>query len=228
MKSVSISGSPRVNVGKKDAKATRNQKLVPCVLYGGKEQFFFTTPEDSFKNIVYTPEICTIKIQIEGKEYNSILQDMQFHPVTDKILHADFLEIFDNKPITMHIPVKTTGTAPGIIKGGKLLMKLKKIKIKGLPGLLPDSITLDISSIDIGDCIRVKDIPVKDITVLESPNNIVVTCRVTRVVVEEVTEEAAAAAAAAAPTAETAETAEQAKEAAKEAAKEKYGAKDKK
>ncbi len=221
MKSVSISGSPRVNVGKKDAKATRGQKLVPCVLYGGKEQLFFTTPEDSFKNIVYTPEICTVKIQIGGKEYNSILQDMQFHPVTDKILHADFLEIFDNKPITMHIPVKTTGTAPGIIKGGKLLMKLKKIKLKGLPGLLPDSITLDISSIDIGDCIRVKDVPAKDFTILESLNNIVVTCRVTRVVVEEVPEEEAAAAAAATPTAETPEQ-------GKDAAKEKDAAKDKK
>jgi len=186
MKSVSISGSPRVNVGKKDAKAIRLKKMVPCVLYGGKEQFFFITPEDSFKKIVYTPEICTVKIQLNGKEYNSIMQDIQFHPVTDKILHADFLEIFENKPITMHVPVKVTGTAPGIVKGGKLLMKIKKLKIKTLPKYMPDSITLDISKLEIGDCIRVNEIPTENRTMLDSPNNIVVSVRLTRVVVEEV------------------------------------------
>ncbi len=185
MKSVSISGSPRVNVGKKDAKAIRVQKMVPCVIYGGKEQIFFTTTEDSFKNVVYTPEICTVKIDINGKEYNSILQDIQFHPVTDKILHVDFLEIFDNKPIVMMVPLKTKGTAPGIIKGGKLTMKVKKLKIKALPKNLPDNITIDISKLDIGDCIRVGEIAVENMTILDSPNNIAASVRVTRVVVEE-------------------------------------------
>jgi len=217
MKSVSISGSPRVNVGKKDAKDIRSKKIVPCVLYGGKEQIFFTTPEDSFKNIVYTPEICTVKLQINGTEINCILQDLQFHPVTDKILHADFLEIFDDKPITMHVPVKVIGTSPGIIKGGKLLMKLKKVKIRALPGNLPDHITLDISNLEIGDSIRVNQIPSDNMTILESPNSIVVTVRVTRVVVEEQPAEAEATAA---PVAETAEP-------AKDASKDKAPAKDK-
>jgi large subunit ribosomal protein L25 len=231
MKSVSISGSPRVNVGKKDAKAIRSQKMIPCVLYGGKEQFFFTTPEDSFKNIVYTPEICTVKIQLNGKEYNSIMQDIQFHPVTDKILHADFLEIFENKPITMHIPIKTKGTAPGIIKGGKLHLKIKKLKIKGLPKNLPDNITIDISKLDIGDSFRVNEIPSENFTILDAPNNIIASCRITRVVVEEVPEEAEVAATAAAPgtAAAPAELSKEAlKEIEKEKEKEKYSGKDKK
>ena len=205
MKSVSISGSPRVNVGKKDAKATRKQNLVPCVFYGGKEQIYFTTAEDNFKNIVYTPEICTVKLEINNKEYNAILQDIQFHPVTDKILHVDFLEIFDNKAITMNVPIKVTGTAPGIIKGGKLLMKAKKLKVKALPKYMPDNITIDISKLDIGDNIRVSGINVKDATILDAPNNIVVTVRITRVVVEEKPAEVTTAAATtAAPAATTA------------------------
>lgn len=221
MKSVSISGSPRVNVGKKDAKAIRGQKMVPCVLYGGKEQFFFTTSEDSFKNIVYTPEICTVNIKIDGKEFAAILQDIQFHPVTDKIIHADFLEIFENKPITMHVPIKTSGTAPGIIKGGKLLMKMKKLKIKALTKHMPDHVTLDISKLDIGDSIRVSEIDAKDMTILDSPSNIVIAVRITRVVVEETPVEAAVAATTAAPVAEGAD-------AAKDAGKEKAPAKEKK
>jgi len=221
MKSVSISGSPRVNVGKKDAKATRNQNLVPCVFYGGKEQIYFTTPEDNFKNIVYTPEICTVKLEINSKEYNAILQDIQFHPVTDKILHVDFLEIFDNKAITMNVPIKVTGTAPGIIKGGKLLMKVKKLKIRALPKSMPDNITIDISKLDIGDSVRVSGVTVKDATILDSPNNIVITVRVTRVVVEEKTSEVTTAATTAAPAATTAAP-------AAEVAKDKAPAKGKK
>jgi large subunit ribosomal protein L25 len=224
MKSVSISGSPRVNVGKKDAKAIRNKNMVPCVLYGGKEQIFFTTSEDSFKNIVYTPEICTVKIQVDGKEFNSIMQDIQFHPVSDKILHVDFLEIFDNKPITMHVPLKVTGTAPGIIKGGKLLMKIKKLKVKALPKYVPDTITIDISKLDIGDSIRVNEVAAENITILDAPNNIIATCRVTRVVVEEKPAETEAAVAATTTPGAAAAPAEQ----GKDAAKEKAPAKDKK
>ncbi|MFW5759028.1 MAG: 50S ribosomal protein L25, partial [Bacteroidota bacterium] len=115
MKTVSVSGSPRENVGKKDAKALRRQGLVPCVLYGGEEQVCFTLPELAFKDIIYTPESCIVKLDIEGKSYNTILQDAQFHPVTDKIIHCDFLQVFPDKDIKIDIPINVVGNSPGVI-----------------------------------------------------------------------------------------------------------------
>ncbi|HNW97129.1 MAG TPA: 50S ribosomal protein L25/general stress protein Ctc [Bacteroidales bacterium] len=185
MKAVSISGSPRENVGKKDAKKQRNEGNIPCVLYGGKDQVHFATPESSFKKIVYTSEVCTVKININGKEHDAILQDIQYHPVSDKILHADFLEVSPEKPVTIHVPVKLTGSAPGVLKGGKLHHKIRKLKIQGLLPYLPDDITLDISSLEINDSIKVSDIVRDNITLLDPKTAVVVGVRITRVVVEE-------------------------------------------
>lgn len=185
MKSVSISGSPRENVGKKDAKKHRKEGLVPCVLYGGKEQVHFVTDEVSFKKLVYSPDAYTVKLNVGSKNINAILQDIQYHPVSDKILHADFLEIFDDKPVTIHIPVKVTGVSEGVLKGGKLIQKLRKLKIKAFPANLPDDLTVDISPLDIGDSIRVADIKQDNITFLDAPGAVIVGVRVTRVVVEE-------------------------------------------
>lgn len=187
MKVVSMSGSPRESVGKKDAKKMRNDGKVPCVLYGGKEQVHFVTDETTFKKIVYTPEVCTVKINVDGKEFEAILQDIQYHPVSDKILHADFMEIFPDKMVTIHIPVKLTGSAPGVLKGGKLHHKIRKLKIKALAANLPDDFTLDISNLEINDSIKVSDLSYPNITLLDPPTAVVVGVRVTRVVVEEVT-----------------------------------------
>lgn len=185
MKSVSISGSPRENVGKKDAKKSRREGKVPCVLYGGKDQVHFITEETSFKKLVYTPDAYTVKLNISDKEYNAILQEIQYHPVSDSIIHADFLEIFPDKPVTIHIPVKVTGVAEGVLKGGRLIQKLRKVKIKALPQYFPDHIIVDISPLEIGDSIRVSDVKIDNATFLDSPTSVIVGVRVTRVVVEE-------------------------------------------
>jgi large subunit ribosomal protein L25 len=186
MKVVSMSGSPRENVGKKDAKKMRNEGKVPCVLYGGKEQVHFVTDETTFKKIVYTPEVCTVKINVEGKEFEAVLQDIQYHPVSDKILHADFLEIFPERAVTIHIPVKLTGSAPGVLKGGKLHHKIRKLKVKALMKHLPDDFTLDISNLEINDSIKISDLNYPNLTLLDPKTAVVVGVRVTRVVVEEV------------------------------------------
>mgnify|MGYP000907715155 CR=1 FL=1 len=198
MKSVSISGSPRENVGKKDAKKHRNEGKVPCVLYGGKEQIHFSTDETSFKQIVYTPEASTIKLNIQDKEYHAILQDIQYHPVSDRILHADFMEIFNDKPVIIHIPIKVTGNSQGVLKGGRFIQKLRKVKIKALVADLPDNIEIDITPLDINDSIKISDLKLNKVTFLDPPSSVVVGVRVTRVVVEDTTKPAEGAAAPAA------------------------------
>jgi large subunit ribosomal protein L25 len=204
MKVVSMSGSLRENVGKKDARKIRNNGGVPCVIYGGKEQIHFSTDSKSFLKIVFTPEVCFVKIDVDGKEYNTILQDIQYHPVTDIVYHADFMEFSDDKPIVMNVPVKITGVAPGILKGGKLVQKFRKLKVKALPANMPEAIEININHLEIGMVVKVADITADKYTVLDNKNNMIIGVVVTRVV-EEVTPAAAAAAAAtpaAAPKAE--------------------------
>ncbi len=180
MKKVSVSGSRRENVGKKDAKALRRKGLVPCVVYGGKEQIQFSMPELSFRDIVYTPEACLIDLDVDGKKFNVVFQDAQFHPVTDKIIHCDFLEVIPNKPIKVEIPISVYGDSPGIIKGGKLLTKIRKLKVRGLSDDMPDKIDIDISSLDIGDSIKVNQMNVPNLEFLDYPNSVVVMVKMVR------------------------------------------------
>lgn len=202
MKSVSISGSPRANVGKTDATALRNSKRVPCVLYGGKEQVHFSVLEADFKDLIYTPHVNTVDLDIEGKKFKAILQDAQFHTVKDHLLHVDFLEVVAGKPVTMNIPVKTTGTSPGVRNGGKLNKKLKSLKVKGLVEKMPDTIDISIAGLEIGDSVRVGDLKFDGLTFLNASNVTVVNVQVTRVAVEE-PKAAAATPAAATPAAAT-------------------------
>lgn len=185
MKTVSLSGSLRENVGKKDAKKHRKEGKVPCVLYGGKEQTHFIAEEKDFKKILFTPEVYIINLNIDGKEISAILQDIQYHPVTDRILHVDFLEVLAGKPVTIAIPIQMEGTAPGAIKGGRLLKKIRKITVKALVEDLPDQVVVDISKLDIGDKIRVKDLSEDKLAFLDNPNAIVVGVFSARTVVEE-------------------------------------------
>lgn len=196
MKSVSISGSPRANVGKTDATALRNAKRVPCVLYGGKEQVHFSVLEADFKDLIYTPHVNTVDLDVDGKKFKAILQEAQYHAVKDNLLHVDFLEIIAGKPVTMSIPVKTTGTSPGVRNGGKLNKKLKTLKVKGLVEKMPDTIDIAIDKLEIGDAVRVSDLKFDGLTFLNAANVTVVNVQVTRVVVEEVKTAAPAAAAA--------------------------------
>jgi len=183
MKTVSMSGSLRENVGKKDAKKMRNAGLIPSVIYGGKEQHHVAISVKDFKDLIFSPEIAFVKITVDGKEINAILQDIQYHPVSDNIMHADFLELVDGKEIVMGIPVKTTGTAPGILEGGKLQTKLRKLKLKALPADMPEFITLDISGLSIGNSIKVKEVEVEKASLLDAPNAVVVAVKVTRAAV---------------------------------------------
>ncbi|MDQ3047844.1 MAG: 50S ribosomal protein L25/general stress protein Ctc [Bacteroidota bacterium] len=201
MKSVSISGSPRASVGKKDATSLRNGEQVPCVLYGGKEQVHFSVLAADFKNLIYTPEVNTVNLDIAGKKYHAIMQDAQFHALTDKLLHVDFLELISGKAVTMSIPVKTTGTSPGVRNGGKLVKKLKTLKVKGLVEKMPDSIDIAIDKLEIGNGVRVSDIKLDGLTMLNAQNITVVSVQTTRAAVAEEAKTAAPAAKAAAPAA---------------------------
>jgi large subunit ribosomal protein L25 len=203
MKSVSISGSPRANVGKTDATALRNAKKVPCVLYGGKEQVHFSVLAADFKDLIYTPNVNTVDLDIAGKKYKAILQEAQFHTVKDHLLHVDFLEVIAGKPVTMNIPVRTTGTSPGVRNGGKLNKKLKTLRVKGLVEKMPDSINIAIDTLEIGQGVRVGDIKVDGLTFLNAANITVVAVQVTRAAVEEpkIAAPVAAAATTAAPAA---------------------------
>jgi large subunit ribosomal protein L25 len=196
MKSVSISGSPRANVGKKDATALRNAKQVPCVLYGGKEQVHFAVLAADFKDLIYTPHVHTVEIDVAGKKFNAIMQEAQFHKVNDSLLHVDFLEIIAGKPVTMNIPVKTTGTSPGVRAGGKLVKKLKTLKVRGLVDKMPDTIDIAIDSLEIGQGVRVADIKLDGLTMLNASNITVVGVQTTRAAAAEATAAAAATGAA--------------------------------
>jgi large subunit ribosomal protein L25 len=180
MKTVSMSGSLRENVGKKDAKMNRKNGKVPCVLYGGKDQIHFLANEKDFKDIIFTPEVCFIDLEINGKQYKATLQDVQYHPVSDNILHVDFLQIADDKPIIMSVPVKVVGTSPGILRGGKLVVKMRKLKVKGLASVLPDDVKIDISTLDIDDFIKVNNLSVEGVEFLNVPTSIVVIIKTTR------------------------------------------------
>ncbi|NQV02044.1 MAG: 50S ribosomal protein L25, partial [Bacteroidia bacterium] len=158
MKQVSLSGTLRAYVGKKDAKKLRREFKVPCVMYGGKEQVHFLIDEKLFSKIIFTPSVFIIKLNIDGAEHNAIIQDLQYHPVTDRILHVDFLEVFDDKPITIAVPVKLAGTPEGVLKGGRLITKARKLKISALLKNIPDVIDINISNLDIGDSIKISDL----------------------------------------------------------------------
>ena len=149
-----MSGSLRENVGKKDARTQRASGMIPCVMYGGGNQLNFLVPETSFKNLIYTPEVCYAVIDINGVEHKAIVQEIQFHPVTDKILHVDFLEVVDGKPINIAIPLQVSGNSPGVMRGGKLSKRVRKLKVSGLLEHIPENITVDISGLDILDSIR--------------------------------------------------------------------------
>lgn len=185
MKSVQLSGSPRANVGKVDAKATREKGFVPCVIYGGKEQIHFQADIRAFKPIIFTPNAHIVEINLEGKVYKTVLQEAQYHKINDQLIHADFLEIQDGKPVTANIPVVIVGQSEGVKKGGKLVLKVRKLKARGIADKLPDTIEIDITKLDIGGSIAVGDIQVEGATLLNAKNVSVVSIATTRAVAAE-------------------------------------------
>ncbi len=202
MKTVSLSGSPRANVGKVDAKAVRALGQVPCVIYGAGEQIHFSADIRHFKNIIFTPETNLVNIEIGGKTYKTVLQEAQYHKISDNLIHADFLQVTDSKPVTVQLPVRTVGTSEGVKAGGKLTLKLRKLKVRGLISDLPEYIELNIEKLAIGKSISAGDVNIKGITLLHPKNISIVSVDTTRAVVAE--EPAAAKPAAPAPAAKAA------------------------
>jgi large subunit ribosomal protein L25 len=209
MKEVSLSGSPRENVGKKDAKAVRNSGRIPCVVYGSGSQTHFTTGTIEMEKIVKTPNVSLVNLDLGGKKTQAIIQAIQFHPVTDKINHVDFLEVSKDKKVKMEIPVRLTGRSEGVMSGGKLQQVFRKLKVQAFPQDLPDAITIDITPLKIGSAIRVKELATDKVAVLNAPNAVVVSVKVARGAVEEAPAAGAAApaAGAAAPAAAAAKPA---------------------
>ena len=192
MKSITIKGSERESVGKKATKALRNAGKVPCVVYGGDKPLHFSADELAFRDLVYTPNAHTVAIELEGnKTVKAVLQDIQFHPVTDAIIHIDFYQLFDDKMVTMNIPVRLQGNSPGVRNGGRLLFRKRKLAIKALPDKLPDFFDIDISKLKIGQNISVASLLNDDFTILHPDNTVVVQVKTARtaVVVDDEDEE---------------------------------------
>ena len=196
MKSITINGSKRESVGKVATKALRNAGRVPCVLYGGGESYHFSAQELDFNKLVYTPNAHTVEIILDDKtKINAILQDIQFHPLTDKILHVDFYQLFEDKEISMNIPVKIEGSAPGVINsGGVLTINKRKLRIKSLPKNLPDSITVDISDLELGNKLYTSELQNDSYSIMHPDNTVVCQVRTSRASIieeESVSEEVA-------------------------------------
>jgi large subunit ribosomal protein L25 len=185
MKSLAISAKTREKVGKSNSKALRNQGKVPCVLYGGEKQVSFYAHENDFRKLVYTSDVFLVELDIDGTKFSAIMQDIQFHPVTDKILHIDFLQVFDDKEITVSIPVKLTGLSIGVRNGGNLMHRRKSIITRALPANLPDAITIDISDLKIGMFVYIKDLRSDVYDFLAADNSVVVGVKTARNAIED-------------------------------------------
>ena len=196
MKSITINGSKRESVGKKATKALRNAEMVPCVLYGEKEPMHFAAKELDFSKLVYTPNAHTVVIKTEDGEFNAVLQDIQFHPVSDKILHVDFYELNEGKEISMNIPVQIEGAAPGVLNsGGVLILNKRKLRVRALPKNLPDMIVANISELELGNKLYTTQLDADNFTFLHPDNTVVCQVKTSRASIknaaEESTEEAA-------------------------------------
>ncbi len=185
MKTLAISVKERLNVGKTNTRALRNQGNVPCVLYGGEKQVTFYAHENDFRKLVYTPDTFVVDLDVDGKKTKAIMQDIQFHPVSEKILHIDFLEVFDDKPITVSLPVNLSGVAIGVKNGGNLMFRRPKIITKGLVSNLPEAINIDIEHLKIGMFIYIKDVVIEGAEFLAPPNSVVVGVKTARAAIVE-------------------------------------------
>lgn len=180
MKEVSLSGSVRSNVGKKDAKAVRVAGEVPCVIYGSGKQIHFSVKHVDMEKLVYTPNVYIINVNVDGTEMRTIIQDIQFHPVTDKIQHVDFIELQADKKVKVNIPVILFGRSPGVLSGGKLQQIFRKVKVFATPDNLPDSIKVDISKLKIGQAIRIRDINNDQLNIINAPSAVVCSVKMAR------------------------------------------------
>jgi large subunit ribosomal protein L25 len=233
MKTIEIKGSLRKELGKKNSNHIRKSGNVPCVMYMKENNLHFYVHENSFRSLIYTHEAHLVKLIIDNQEYKAVLYDTQFHPVTDRLIHADFVQVFEHKPVVMNIPVTITGESVGVKAGGKLIVRKRNLKVKGLPEDLPEDLTVDVTDLKIAHSIKVGDLTYNKLELIDPKITTVVSVAMSRVALKTEEEEAAEAAAAAAA-AEGAEAAaetpgtEKEKEKGKEREKEKDKEKEKK
>ncbi|MCT4665088.1 MAG: 50S ribosomal protein L25/general stress protein Ctc [Flavobacteriales bacterium] len=189
METIKLSAEARMDLGKKESKTLRKEGKVPCVLYGGEEVVHFSIPEIQFKNLVYTPNVYRLEIDVNGKTYSAILKDLQFHPVTDNILHADFIELTEGKEVTYQIPVRITGNAKGVMLGGKLRLNMRKLNVRSTPENMVSDVVLDVTPLGIGKTIRVSEIETNNFDILNAGNAVIVAVKTARGAQKEEEEE---------------------------------------
>ncbi|MDR0543710.1 MAG: 50S ribosomal protein L25/general stress protein Ctc [Dysgonamonadaceae bacterium] len=180
MKTFQLEGSKREQTGKKAAKAYRKEALVPCVLYGGENVTHFTVSKEGIRKLIYTPEIYIVELTIDGKAVKAVLKETQFHPVSDELLHVDFLEVFDAKPVVIEIPVVLEGLAEGVKAGGKLSLEMRKLRVKGLYANLPEKLAINIENLGLGKTIQVGALQFDNLELLNAKDNVVVAVKLTR------------------------------------------------
>ncbi|MDG1755885.1 MAG: 50S ribosomal protein L25 [Bacteroidia bacterium] len=180
MKVIALKGDVRDGLGKSATKKVRKEGKVPCVIYGKNENLNFSVYQADFKHLVYTPNTFLVQVSVGGNVKLAKVQELQFHPVSEDIIHADFYEVDDKSPLSISVPVKIVGNSPGVIAGGKLQLKIKKLSVSGLIADLPEFIEVNIDELEIGKSVKVKDIQVDKLQLLDSENNSIVSCVVTR------------------------------------------------
>jgi len=195
MKSIALTGNIRTERGTSKTNNARKEGKVPCVIYGGKENIHFTVGEVALGKILNSPNVYFIDLDIDGTKVKAIIKETQFHPVNDRILHIDFLEVDDKKTVTVSLPVITTGASQGVLNGGKLRMVTRKLRINGLPSALPETVEIDITNVKIGESVKVADLNLEGLTILDAANSVIIAVKRSRVSTDddEATEEGAEA-----------------------------------
>jgi large subunit ribosomal protein L25 len=180
MKTFELKGQLRSDIGTKSARHLRREDQVPCVLYGGEQALHFSVDDRDVKDLVYTPHVYFVQIEVDGNISKAVLKDLQFHPVTDRLIHLDFQQVFEDKAVRMAVPVEITGNSIGVRNGGKLVVNTRKLMVSALPKDMPDAVAIDISKLEIGDSFRIRDIKDEHVEFLENPAIVVAAVRMTR------------------------------------------------
>jgi len=189
MKTILLKGESRGELGTRTAKALRSEGKVPCVIYSeGKEATHFAVYQADFKNLVYTPNVYKVRINLDGQNHEAILQDIQFHPVSDAILHADFMTVDANKKVVMEVPIRVVGNSPGVRGGGKLVVKINRLRVRGLIADMPDFIDVNIDALEIGQSAKVRQISIDKLDVLDAQENAIVSVKTTRALMQAAAE----------------------------------------
>lgn len=192
MESISLIGEVRKSLGKADAKAARKAGNVPCIIYGGKENVHFTADSRKFKKLIYTPNVYVVNVEVDGKTYETIMKDVQYHPISDQILHVDF-QLLTERPVLVHLPVRLNGTPIGVRNGGKLALNLRTLMVKCDPRKLGDAMFIDVEKLRIGQSIKVEELTLDNGTIMNRGDNVIVAVKAKRGAVDEGEEDEEAA-----------------------------------